>query len=159
MDGFGGGGSCYYVEGRVDFFGYRGEADFGAAGLVAELHRDVLGAERGGDEDGERQEEGDAAGVDVELFIFGEGEGLERTFGIGDGAKLEAGGDFGAEVGGDQVLFGDFTGVDVEAVADFKDDGDLEGHAASDRIVRGEGFRGDDVFAGGSLRAGGRSEK
>jgi hypothetical protein len=35
------------------------------------------------------------------------------------GAEFKPGGDFGAEVGGDQVVFGDFAGVDVEAVADF----------------------------------------
>ena len=156
---FGGGGCGDYVEGGVDFFGYRGEADFSAAGLVAELHGDMLGTQRGSGEDGERKEEGDAAGVDVELFIFGEGEVLERAFWIGDSAEFEAGGNFGAKIGGDQVVFGDFAGVDVKAGADFEDDGNLKGHAAGDGIVGRIGFRGDDVFAGGSLRAGRRREK
>lgn len=159
VGGFGGGRVGYYVEGGFDFFGYGGEADFGAASLVTEFHRDVLRTEWGGGENREGQENGYVAGVDVEFFVFGEGEGLEVAFWIGGGAWFEAGGDFGAEVGGDQVVFGDFAGVDVEAVADFEDDGDLEGHAAGDGIVRGEGFGGDDVFAGGSLRAGGRREK
>jgi len=154
VGGFGGGGIGNDVEGGFDLLGYRGEADFGAAGLVAEFHEDVLGAERGCRENGKRLENGDVAGVDVEFFVFGEGEGLEGALGIGDGAEFETGGDFGAQVGGDQVVFGDFAGVNVEAVTNFQDDGDLEGHAACHGIVGGVGFRGDDVFAGGSLRAG-----
>ena len=40
-----GGGSCgNYVEGGVYVSGYWREADFGAAGLVAEFHRNVLRA-------------------------------------------------------------------------------------------------------------------
>jgi hypothetical protein len=46
---------------------------------------------------------------------------LEGAFWIGDSAELEAGGDFGAEVGGDQVVLGDFAGVDVKAGADFEE--------------------------------------
>jgi hypothetical protein len=153
VGGFGGGGSGDYVEGGVDVFGYGGEADFSAAGLVAQLHWNVLGTEWRGGEDGERQEDGDVAGVDVELFVFGEGEGLQRAFRISHGSEFEARGNFGAEVGGDQVIFGDFAGVDVKAVADFEDYGNLEGHAARDGIVGGVGLGGDDVFAGRSLRA------
>ena len=52
VGGFGGGGSGNHVERRVDFFGYRGEADFGAAGLVSQFHGNVLGAERGGGKNG-----------------------------------------------------------------------------------------------------------
>ena len=44
VGGFGGGGIGNDVEGGFDLLGYRGEADFGAAGLVAEFHEDVLGA-------------------------------------------------------------------------------------------------------------------
>src|SRR5258708_6017199 len=50
VGGFGGGGGGDYVEGGVDIFGYGGEADFGAAGLVSQFHGNVLGAERGGGE-------------------------------------------------------------------------------------------------------------
>lgn len=44
IGGFGGGGGGHYIESSVDTFGHRREADFGAAGLVAEFHFDVLGA-------------------------------------------------------------------------------------------------------------------
>jgi hypothetical protein len=52
VGGFGCGRSGNYVESRVDVFGYGGEADFGAAGLVTEFQRDVLGAEGSGGENG-----------------------------------------------------------------------------------------------------------
>ena len=45
VDGFGGGGVGYHVEGGVDFFRYGGQTDFCATGLVTEFHGDVLGAE------------------------------------------------------------------------------------------------------------------
>ncbi len=52
VGGFGGGGGGDYVEGCVDIFGYWGEADFGAAGLVSQFHGNALGAERGGGKNG-----------------------------------------------------------------------------------------------------------
>src|SRR5208337_1755568 len=132
---FGCGGVGDDVEGGIDVLGYGGQADFGAAGLVAEFQGNVLGAERGAGENGERQENGDVAGVDIELFVFREGEGLQRALGISDFAEFEAGGNFGVKIGADQIVLGDLAGVDVKAGANFHDHGNLQGHAAGDGIV------------------------
>src|SRR5208337_3459596 len=59
-------------------------------------------------------------------------------------------------------VFGHRRQADFRAaglVADFHDDGDLQGHAARDRLVGGEGGGSNHVLGGGRLRKRGEQEK
>jgi len=76
---------------------------------------------------------------------------VELAFGIRDFAKLEAGWSVGPKIGGDEVVFGFFAGVDVEAGTDFQDYGNLECAAAADGIEGYVSCGGDDVLGGRNL--------
>ena len=104
VGGLGGGGRGSDVEGRVESDCDRGKAKFAAAGLVAELERNVLLAERGVFERGDRHAKNHTALVDVQRS-FGKGEFFEFALGIGNFAVFEAGGKRGFEIGGDEVVF------------------------------------------------------
>jgi len=153
------GGACRDGDRGIDIEGDGRETDFVAAGLVAQLERYVLGAERGVGLHGERHAENDFVLVHVERSL-GEGEGAEFTLGVGDFAGgLETGGEIGAEIGGNEVVGGRLAGVDVEAVADFEHDGELEGAATRYGFERNEGGGSDDFAAGRDLRVSGRQRR
>ncbi len=136
----------------IDIEGDGREADFVAAGLVAQLEGDVLGAERGVGLRGERHAENDFVLIHLERSL-GEGEGAEFTLGVGDFAGgFETGGEIGAEICGNEVVGGRLARVDVEAGADFEDDGELEGAAARDGFERNVRGGRDDFAAGRDLR-------
>lgn len=152
----GSGGACCDSDRGIDVESYRREADFVAARLVAQFERDVLCAQRGVGLRGERQAEDDLVRVDVK-WSFGEGEGAKFALGVGDLAgRLEAGGQIGAEIGGNEVLGGRLAGVDVKAGTDFEHDGELEGAAARDRFQRSVGGGSDHFAAGRDLWLRGR---
>jgi hypothetical protein len=142
----------------IDIEGDGREANFVAAGLVAQFKGNVFCAERSVELRGERYAENDFVLVDVERG-FGEGERAEFAFGVGDFAGgFKTSGEIGAEVGGNEVLGGRLAGVDVEAGADFEHDGELEGATARYGFERNVGGGGDDFAAGGNLRLrGGKS--
>jgi hypothetical protein len=124
------------------------EADFVAAGLVAQLEGNVLGAERGIGLRGERYAEDDFILVDVKRS-FCEGERVKFAWRVGNLAGgFETGWKAGAEIGGNQVLGGRLARVDVEALADFEHDGELKIAAPGDRFERNV-CGGRDYFAAG----------
>src|SRR5260370_40160679 len=98
MSGTGVGGGRGDGDRRVDIESYRGKADFLAAGLVAKLEGNFLGAERGLGLRGERHAENNFVLVHVERS-FGEGEGVEFTLRVGDFA-----GGFGTDRKADSAL-------------------------------------------------------
>ena len=101
MSGAGIGGGGGDGDWGVDIKGDGGEADFLAAGLVTELQRNFLGAERGVGFRDEWHAEDDCVLVDVQRNL-GEGEGVKLALGIGDFAGgLEAGGKIDPKIGGD----------------------------------------------------------
>src|SRR2546421_2137986 len=151
VGGPGGGGRSDDVERGLESDGHRGQAEFGAAGLVAELERNVLHAERGIGKRGDGQAKNQGALVDVQ-WRFGKREFLELAFGIGDLAAVETGGKFGLEIGGDEIVFRFFAGIDMEARANLHDHGDFQCPAAGRGIERDVGFGFDDIAAGGDLR-------
>jgi len=152
----GSGGVCRDSDRGVDIEGDGREADFVAAGLVAQLERDVLYAERGIGLRGERHAEHDFVLVDVERSL-GEGEGAEFALGVSDFANgFEAGGEVGAEIGGDEVLRGRLAGVDMKPWANFEHDGELKGAATRYGIEGNKGGGRDDFAAGRDLRVSGR---
>jgi hypothetical protein len=139
-------------DGRVDVECNGWEADFIAAGLVAQFQGNFLGTEWGVGLRGERYAENDSILVHVERSL-GKGECVELAFGVGDFAGgLETGREVGAEISGNKVLGGRLARVDVEAVADFEHDGELEGGAASDGFERNVCGWSDDFAARGDLR-------
>ena len=152
------------VEGGVERQGNGREANFGAASLVAELERNVLGTERGGGERGEREPENHGVLVNIER-LFRKGEGVEFSFGIRNFAGLESGGKLGFEIGGDEIVFRFFTGVDVKAGSNFQDDSKLKRVATRDGFERSIcGWRDDvaarrDLLLRGGLRSSEREEE
>ena len=119
MGGAGCGGVRGDGDGRVDIESYWGKADFLAAGLIAKLEGNFLGAERGVRLRGERHAENNFILVDIERSL-GESEGVEFTLRVGDFAGgFETGWKVDAEIGGNEVLGGRLARVDVETVADF----------------------------------------
>jgi hypothetical protein len=128
------------------------EADFVAAGLIAQLEGNVLGAERGVGLRGERYAEDDFILVDVERS-FGESESVKFAWRVGNLAGgFETGREVGTEIGGNQVLGGRLARVDVEALADLEDDGELEVAAPRDRFEGNVRGGRDNLAAGGNLR-------
>jgi hypothetical protein len=101
------------------------ETDLGAAGLVAQLERDVLGTKRGGRERREREPKNYGVFVDIK-GLFRKRERAEFPLGIGDFANFESRGDVGLQIRGDEIVLRLFAGVDVEAGANFQDDGELK---------------------------------
>jgi hypothetical protein len=85
----------------------------------------MLRAKRGGRERGKREPENHGVLVDVE-GLFRKGERAEFPFGIGDFAHFESRGDVGLQIRGDKIVLRLFAGVDVEAGANFQDDGELK---------------------------------
>src|SRR6267378_1207408 len=158
VDGLGGGGRGGDVQRRVESYCHRGQAKFAAAGLVAELQRNVLFAERGVLERSDGHAKNHGVLVDVQRNL-GKREFFEFALGIGDFAAVEAGGKRGLEIGGDEVVLRFFAGVDVEARANLHDNGDLKRAAAAGGIERNIDFGFDDVAAGGNLRLGGGRER
>src|SRR5260370_32658496 len=135
-----GGGSCGgNVNGDVKSEGNGGQAEFGAAGLVAKFQRDVLCAERRVGERGDGHAKCHRVLVDVQRR-FGKSEFFELALGIDDFAAAEAGGQFGFEVGGDEIVFRFFAGVDVKARTDFHDRGNEKRAAAAGGIGRNVGL-------------------
>ena len=123
-------------DGRVDVECNGWEADFIAAGLVAQFQGNFLGTEWGVRLRGERYAENDSVLVHVERSL-GKGECVELAFGIGDFASgFEADGKVEVEISWNKVFGGRLARVDVEAGADFGDDGELEGAAARDGFER-----------------------
>src|SRR2546427_524133 len=114
VGGLGGGRCGGDVNGDVKSEGDGGQAEFGAAGLVAEFQGDVLCAERRVCERGDGHAERHRVLVDVQRG-FGKREFFELALGIDDFAAAEAGGKFGFEIGGDEIVFRFFTGVNVKA--------------------------------------------
>src|SRR6202171_727489 len=157
VNGLGGGGRGGDVQRRIESYRHRGQAEFVAAGLVAELQRNVLFAERGVLERSDGHAKNHVALIDVQTNL-GKREFFEFALGIGDFAAVEAGGKRGFEIGGDEVVFRFFTGVDVEARANLHDHGDLERSAAGRGIERNVDFGFDHVAAGGDLRLRGGRE-
>src|SRR5713101_5132377 len=158
VGGLDGGGRGGDVQRRVESQCDRGQAKFAAASLVAELERNVLFAERGVRKCRDGQAKNHGVLVDVQ-WNFGKFEFFEFAFGIGNFAAVEAGGKRGLEIGGDEIVFRFFAGIDVEARANLHDHGNLERTAAGGRIERDVDFRFDDVAAGGNLSLRGGRER
>src|SRR5207302_2080693 len=108
----------------------RGQAKFAAAGLVAELERDVLFAERGIRKRRDRHAKNHGALVDVQ-WCLGKSEFFEFALGIRDFAAVEAGGKFGLEIGGDEIVLRFFAAFAWEAGRIFITNGDLERPSAA----------------------------
>src|SRR5580704_7992563 len=138
-------------HGGVHILRHRRQTDFGAASLIAELQGNVLGSERCVGKSGDVHTENDSALINVE-GRFRERKGVQLALRIGHNAYLESLGRLGAEIGGNEVVGGLLAGVDVEAIANLEDHGNLEGAAASDGIERGEGTWGHHFAAGRNLR-------
>lgn len=149
--GFGRGGRGGDGESGVEIESDGRQADFGAAGLVAEFQRDVLSAQRsvGGRGDGKAKRDGVL--IDVEGLLR-KSEGMQLAFGVGDFAGFESCREVGAEVGSDEVILGFFAGVDMEAGTDFENDSNLKGAAAADGFEGNVGGGGNNFAAGGNLR-------
>jgi hypothetical protein len=138
-------------EARVYIERDRRETDFRAACLISQLHRDLLRAERSVRERGERKMENYSALVNVQ-GLFGKGEGAEFSFGIRDFADFESGGDVGFQIGGDEVVFRFFAGVDMKAGTNLQDNGELKRTSAGHWFERNESAGRDNVPAGRHLR-------
>jgi hypothetical protein len=152
MGGAGTGGVYGDGDRGVDIESDRREADFVAAGLIAELEGNVLGAERGVGLRCERYAEDDFILVDVERS-FCEGERVKFAWRVGNFAGgFETSRKTGAEIGGNQVLGGRLARVDVEALADFEHDSELEISAAGYGFERNVCGGSDNVAAGRNLR-------
>jgi hypothetical protein len=147
VGGFGGDG-----DGGIDIEGDRREANFVAASLVAELERDVLGAERSIGSDDERDAEDDLVLIYIERR-FRERESFQLAMRIEDFTSgFETGGQVEAKIGGDEIFRGRLASVDVKTVANLEDDGELEGAGASDGLDGDIDGRRDDFAAGRYLR-------
>ncbi len=151
MGGLGGGSCGGDVNGDVKSEGDGGQAEFGAAGLVAEFQGDVLRAERRVCERGDGHAKRHCVLVDVQRR-FGKSEFFELALGIDDFAAAEAGGQFGFEIRGDEIVFRFFTGVDVKARTDFHDRGNQKRAAAASGIERSVRLGLHDIAAGRNLR-------
>ena len=101
------------------------QTEFLVAGLVAQLQRNVLWAERsvGSSSDGQAQD--DFVLINVQRR-FAEGEGVEFAFRIGNFARLKAGGRIRSEIRGDQILSRRLVRIDMETTADVQNNGDPE---------------------------------
>ena len=151
VGGLGGIGLIGYVDRGYQRESDGRQADFVAASLVMKFQGHVVITGRGSGKSGQRYADDYGIGIDVEGLVFGKAERFQSALGIDDVARFETGGDFGAKIGGDQIVCGNLAGVDVEAGANFQDDGDLEGFATGHGIERDEGLRGDDIFSGRGL--------
>ena len=137
---------------RVDVECDRRQADLVAAGLVAQLQRDVLEAQRSISERCERKAENNFVLINVQRS-FREREGMQFSFGVRNIARgFEPGREIGAEIGGNKVVGGRLARIDVEAVADLCHHRELEGAAAGDGLPRNKGRRRDHFAPGRNLR-------
>ena len=140
-----------YLEGGVQGKSDRGQANFRAASLVAKFHRDVLCAKRSARERRNRNAERDGVLIDVQRLLR-ERKGVQRAFWIRDVSQLKSSGNISAEVGGDQIVFGFFARVDMEARADFQDHRKLKLAAAAHGVERSIDCGGNDILRRRNLR-------
>src|SRR5260370_11207457 len=147
----GGGGRSGDVQRRVESQRDWRQAKFGAASLVAELERNVLLAERGALKRRNGHAKNHGVLIDVQRN-FRKREFFEFALGIGNFAGAEARGECGLEIGGYEIFFRFFAGIDVESWANLHDHGNLKRTAAADGIERGVDFRLDHLATGRNLR-------
>ncbi len=152
MRGAGIGRSAGDGDRRVDVECDRRQADLVAAGLVTQLQRDVLEAQRSISERCERKAENNFVLINVQRR-FREREGMQFPFGVRNIARgFEPGRKIGAEFGGNKVVGGRLARIDVETVADLCHHRELEGTAAGDGLARDKSRRRDHFTPGRNLR-------
>src|SRR5438105_6111510 len=129
----------------------RGQAQFGAARLIAQLQRNVLLAQRSRCERVDRQAENHSSLIDVERLLR-EREGFQFSFGIDHVAAGETGRKLRLEIGRDEILFRLFACVSVKPRTYVHNHGKLRRATAARRLHRGIDFRLHHVAARRHLR-------